>query len=78
MGRLTRRTTGVQFSSRVTWTFTARTARGRSRHIGRVTAAGRALTAALLRGALTRAAHHRHPDPHRPARGARGWRPGRR
>ncbi|MFJ8330339.1 hypothetical protein [Streptomyces sp. NPDC094437] len=54
MGRLTDRAPGIAVTSRLTWTFSARITRGRRRP-GPFASAGRLVSAALLRRALTTA-----------------------
>ncbi|MER5582966.1 hypothetical protein [Streptomyces asoensis] len=81
MGRIGRKTAGVQVTSRLTWTFSVHAVRGRSRPARTplpvpVTAAGRRVSFALLRTAL-RAVRSRPllPAPSAaPARSVRGHR----
>ncbi|WP_133915927.1 hypothetical protein [Streptomyces sp. NBC_00582] len=80
MGRVGRKFAGVQVTSRLTWTFSVRARLGRARGArpaleGPASAAGRHLSAALLRAAL-RAARRPRPLPPvpRPPRIRRGRR----
>ncbi|MDT0433804.1 hypothetical protein ABZ439_32550 [Streptomyces sp. NPDC005840] len=74
MGRLTARAGRLTVSTRLTWTFSARTAVRPARRPRRALAAGRAVTGALLRGALGAARARRRTAAAPPARAHRPWR----
>ncbi|MDH6696097.1 hypothetical protein P3T26_000545 [Streptomyces sp. MAA16] len=73
MGRLTRRIGRVQVSTRLTWSFSARTSVGRRRPV-LAAAAGRLVSTALLRRALGAARAHRPGAAPAPCRARRPWR----
>ncbi|MFF9177368.1 hypothetical protein [Streptomyces sp. NPDC014793] len=70
MGRVGRKTARVQVSSRLTWTFSARAALGRTRprRSAPVSAAGVHLSAAVVRSLLRAVRPRPHPALPRPPR----------